>query len=282
MKLTILVDNNSIIDRYFLAEPGLSLYIEVDNKKILFDLGYSNAFLVNSHKAHINLLDLDYIIISHGHMDHTWGLPHFINLITETTIEKHLYRKPMLVAHPFCFFMKWLPDIGSIGSMLTEGILKKYFNLNLSRNPVWLSANVVFLGEIPRKNSFESKYPIGKTIIKGQEEDDFLADDSAIAIRLAEGLVIITGCSHAGICNIVEYAREVCKEDRIYDIIGGFHLLDPPKEQLINTVEFFKKINPYLVHACHCTDLNSKIALSKVCNLKEVGSGISIDYNKLI
>jgi 7,8-dihydropterin-6-yl-methyl-4-(beta-D-ribofuranosyl)aminobenzene 5'-phosphate synthase len=132
------------------------------------------------------------------------------------------------------------------------------------------------LGEIERNNDFEAKIPIGK--VKANLEDDYLIEDSALAYRSPEGLVIITGCSHAGICNIVEHAKRICGEDRIVDIVGGFHLLDPSEEQMQGTLDHMKKLQPHEVHACHCTDLNSKIALSRVVNLREVGVGLRLEY----
>ena len=71
MKCRVLMDNNTIIDRYFTGEPGLSFLIEAEGKRILFDTGYSNAFLGNAKKLEENLLNLDYIVFSHGHLDHT-------------------------------------------------------------------------------------------------------------------------------------------------------------------------------------------------------------------
>jgi Metal-dependent hydrolases of the beta-lactamase superfamily II len=103
-------------------------------------------------------------------------------------------------------------------------------------------------------------------------------EDSALAYRSSEGLVIITGCSHAGICNIVEHAKGICGENKIVDIVGGLHLLDPSKEQMQGTLDYMKKLQPNEVHACHCTDLNSKIALSRVVNLREVGVGLKLEY----
>ena len=85
---------------------------------------------------------------------------------------------------------------------------------------------------------------------------DFLPDDSALVYNGREGLIIITGCSHAGICNIISQARKITGVDRVADIIGGLHLLEPPAEQLQATVDYLKKIKLSRLHACHCTDFN--------------------------
>ena len=82
MKLTVLMDNNTLIDRYFLAEPGVSYLVEVDGKRILFDVGYSDAFITNARKLAIDLLDVDFVVLSHAHLDHTWGLIPLIRLYT--------------------------------------------------------------------------------------------------------------------------------------------------------------------------------------------------------
>ena len=81
MKLTVLVDNNTIIDRYFYGEPGVSYLIECDGGRYLFDTGYSDLFLKNAIKMGISLLELDAIIISHGHNDHTWGLGELFRIL---------------------------------------------------------------------------------------------------------------------------------------------------------------------------------------------------------
>jgi len=278
MKLTVLVDNNTLIDRYFYGEPGVSYFIEEEGKRILFDVGYSNVFIKNAQKMNINLLDIDFVVLSHGHLDHTWGLVPLIRLYTEATIEEIDHKKPTLVAHPLTLLSKTFNGLEEIGSLLSEEKLSKHFWIKLSKEPVWLTEKLVFLGEIERRKDFEAQEPIGKTVKDELEEDDYLMDDSVLVYKSSRGLVIITGCSHAGICNIVEYAKKICEDDRIMDIVGGLHLLNPPQEQLQGTLEYMKALQPTEVHACHCTDLNSKIALSKVVNLKEVGVGLTLEH----
>jgi 7,8-dihydropterin-6-yl-methyl-4-(beta-D-ribofuranosyl)aminobenzene 5'-phosphate synthase len=278
MKLTVLIDNNTLIDRYFLGEPGVSYLVEDEGRKVLFDVGYSDAFITNARKLSVDLLDVDFVVLSHGHLDHTWGLIPLIRLHMEGMIEKLPVNKPTLVTHPLTLSSRTLGDLPQIGSLLSEDELSGYFDVELTREPVNLTERLVFLGEIERTNEFEAQNPIGRTLDSGVEKDDFVVDDSALAYKSSAGLVIITGCSHAGICNIVEYARKVCGDERVVDIVGGFHLLDPPVEQLEGTIEYMESLCPGSVHACHCTDLNSKIALSRVVDLKEVGVGTTLEY----
>lgn len=280
LKLTVLVDNNTLtqIDADFRGEPGLCFYIGCDNKKILFDTGYSDLFIENAHKIQINLQDLDYIVLSHGHLDHSWGLVSLIQMYTRMFMQGLPVKRPIFVAHPDVFSPKIFKKTWQIGSLLGQQEISRRTDLQLSQSPVWITERLVYLGEIERSNDFEALKPMGKVNKDGVWTDDYILDDSAVAYKTKDGLVIITGCSHAGICNIIEYAKKVCNETRIIDIIGGFHLLNPPVKQLQGTLSYLKSISPGLVHACHCTDLKSKMELSKVVNLKEVGVGLMIAY----
>jgi len=277
MKITVLVDNNTLIDRYFLAEPGLSLLIEDDEITVLFDTGYSDIFLKNAFKMGKDLTDLDYLVLSHNHLDHTWGLDPLIRYFTELQIEQRPFQRPTLVAHPEIFVSVTAEGLGEIGCLFSEEKLAKHLPIQLSRQPKELSSKLMFLGEIPRQNDFEKNLTFGRK--EGANEDDQVIDDSALVYRSRKGLIIITGCSHAGICNIIEYAKEVCGDHRVVDIIGGFHLLNPPAQQLQGTLSYLDALHPEAVHACHCTDLPAKIALSQVIPLKEVGVGLSIHYD---
>ncbi len=173
MKLTVLVDNNTLIDRYFYGEPGASYFIEDEGNKILFDVGYSNVFIKNAQKLNIDLLNLDFVVLSHGHLDHTWGLDPLIRLYTEAIIENLNHKKPIIIAHPLTFYSKKINGLNEIGSIISEVKLSKHFNIKLSKEPVWLTKKLVFLGEIERKNNFEAKIPIGKIVINNSENDDY-------------------------------------------------------------------------------------------------------------
>jgi 7,8-dihydropterin-6-yl-methyl-4-(beta-D-ribofuranosyl)aminobenzene 5'-phosphate synthase len=276
MKLTVLVDNNTFIDRYFLAEPGLSYLIEDEDMAVLFDTGYSDIFLKNADKIGKKLTHLNFIVLSHSHMDHTWGLEPMVRYLSELEIENRPVLRPALVAHPDSLIGCSAGEIREIGSLISKNRLSKHFTLCLSKEPQFLTRRLIFLGEIPRTNNFEGIQAIGRK--DGSNKDDVVIEDSALVYKTSKGLIIITGCSHSGICNIIEYAKKICNEPKIIDVIGGFHLLDPSKQQLEGTLAYFKNLNPTNVHAGHCTDLISKIALSKVVNLKEVGVGLSLKY----
>ncbi len=280
MKLTVLVDNNTITDRYFLAEPGFSAFIEDGSTRVLFDLGYSGIFGTNADKMGIPVLKADYIVLSHGHLDHSWGLHSFIMRHTEAQIEGRPHSDPVIVAHPGAFHSRSAPPLKEIGSIIDETTLSRIFHLNLTTGPFWLTDNLVFLGEIKRRFEYEGVPPGNQVILEnGINRADTISDDSALVYTGREGLVIITGCSHSGICNICEQAAEVCGDERIRDIIGGLHLINPPREQMQGTADYLARKQPAALHPCHCTDLGSKIALSLALPVSEVGVGLELNYN---
>lgn len=266
MKLKVLEDNNTFIDMYYLAEPGVSYYIEDGNDKILFDTGYSDVVIKNAQKMNIDLNRVNKLVISHGHNDHTGGLKAFFE--EEKNVE--------LIAHPDCFNYKEDESGLDIGSPISKEELSKISKLNLSKEPIWVSEHIIFLGEIPSSNDFEERYNIGTSIIDEEKIDDVVKDDSAIVYKSKKGLFIITGCSHSGICNILEYAKKVCKDDRIYGVIGGFHLFESD-ERLEKTINYLKENKIELLYPCHCVSLSAKIKMGKRMNIKEVGVGLEIN-----
>ena len=265
MKLKVLADNNTFIDMYYLGEPAVSYYIEDNDDKILFDTGYSDVFIKNAKDMNIDLDNINKVVISHGHDDHTGGLKYYFDR----------KRDVQLIAHPECFNYKEVDDL-CISSPLTKDELSKLCNLNLSRKPIMISDNIIYLGEVPSFNDFEKRCVIGKTKINDMYMDDLVEEDSAIVYKSDKGLFIITGCSHSGICNIIEYAKVVCNDERIYGVIGGFHLFEND-ERLQKTIDYFVKNDIKLLYPCHCVSLDAKVEIAKKIKINEVGVGLEIE-----
>ncbi|MCH4178488.1 MAG: MBL fold metallo-hydrolase [Megasphaera sp.] len=277
MKLSILIDNNTISGSCYGGESGFSCWIEEGGKKILVDTGRTDMFLKNADRLGIDCLDADYIVLSHGHYDHTWGLHHLIQKHIEATYEKRPCRQSQVITHPDTFLPK---EAGhkNIGMIMSREILQETFPVTVTRDPLWLTTHLVFLGEIERSNDFEAVKPLGHTRRYDIWEDDYVYDDSALVYQSPKGLVILTACAHSGICNTIAYARKVCKEDRIHAIIGGFHLLRNNPDIMEKTLSFMTSCHPDIIYPCHCVSLENKAALLQALPTKELGAGTVLKF----
>lgn len=278
MELVILVDNATLTDRYFRAEPGFSLFLEDGETRILFDTGYSDLFIENARKMGIDPLQADTVVLSHGHLDHTGGLDPLAKCAVEASIEGRDRTTPGILAHPDLFAPKRDDQGMDIGCFIAGETLASLGGIRLSADPVWITDRIVFLGEIERRHAFEGNRTVGRVLKDGRWGPDPVTDDSALACLTDSGLVVIAGCAHAGICNIIEQARRITGEERVADVIGGFHLLDAAEEQIRSTSRYFEALQPAAVHACHCTGFPASCALAQVAPLREVGVGLRLRF----
>ena len=268
MKLRVLVENNTYIDRYYWGEPAFSCLLEDGDTRVLFDVGYSDALLRNAAAMGLDLGEVSIVAISHGHDDHTRGLAYLREVADLSRVT--------VTAHPDAFLRKTL-DGKDIGAPFREAQLRRFTNLRLSRVPVQLTSNAVFLGEIPETFDFERRTPIG-TIHPEREAEraDLLLDDTAIACRCRDGLFLLTGCSHSGICNVAEHAKRVCGESRVCGILGGFHLFRVD-ERLRRTIDYFTENDIRILYPCHCVSFEAKAAIHAAIPIREVGVGLLLD-----
>ena len=267
MKITILVDNNTFIDEYYFGEPALSMMIENEDEKILFDMGYSDIFLKNSQTKGVNLDDVTKIVFSHGHNDHTRGM----SFLPESS---GLFGKPVY-AHPLFLNSKRFEEL-DIGAPKNIDWLDNKFDLNLQKEPIKLTNKLWYLGEIGQYTDFEKREAIGENFVNNQWQNDYVMDDTAMAYETKEGLFIITGCSHSGISNICEHAKKVTGNNKILGIIGGFHLFDLD-ERLEKTVEYFQNNNITHLYPSHCVSFKAKAYINQFIAVEEVGVGLEVN-----
>ncbi len=241
MKISILADNHPGVHTG--AEHGLSYFIEHDGMRILFDTGQSNLFLQNAEIMGVDAIDTDAVVLSHGHFDHGNGLENLPG--------------GKLICHPGCFVKRYRSrDHSYIGLKNTREQLSKKFKLITTTAPYQIGERIIFLGEIPRITSFESR----ETSFSFEDSTpDFVEDDSAVAFLLREGLFVITGCGHSGIVNTLEHARKITGEKRLLGIMGGFHL-KVNDEQTKETIGYLKKNRVQHVYPSHCTELIALVA----------------------
>lgn len=220
----------------FDSEHGLSFLIEVDHKWILFDTGASDLYKRNAARLGINLEDVDRIVLSHGHWDHGNGLEYM--------------QGKALICHPGCFVKRYRKSgDGCLGLSLSQEEIAERFDLETFRRPIRLLDHLWFLGEIPRNNNFEA---LSTKYILEDGSEDFIMDDSGLAVVTDKGLVVISGCAHSGICNMIEHARRVTGVLKLAAVIGGFHL-KALNRQTRSTMAYLKSLEGIRVFPSHCT-----------------------------
>lgn len=280
MKATLLLENHALFCKFYNSEHGFAAWIEDEDKKVLIDTGYSDNFIINAEKMGIDLRKMDCLILSHGHYDHTGGLKYLLKYFDD----KGMYRKPILyLAHEDIFLPKYQFEWNeNIGMDVEYEYLKKYFNIIISHEPVWITKNLVFMGMTKVSNDFERTFPQSakKRLPTGEWVDDYCDEDSQLAYlhKNGEDITIIATCAHYGICNIMEYAKKLTDGKRIHTYLGGSHLRsdEVPESQMVETCKYLSKENIENFYICHDTDMECVIRMAKFTNVKEAGVGLVV------
>lgn len=257
-KITTLCENNVPMSMFQLGEHGLGMLIETGDDKILFDTGQSNVFINNARFLGVDLTKINKVVLSHGHFDHTGGLLELLKI--SKSFE--------LFAHPDIFYPpKYVRRKGNeiyIGPPFKkEQLEKEGIKVNLSKEPMRINDCIITTGEVPRKTDFEEIEK--ELLIKENNEfkQDKILDDISLILKTSQDIVVLLGCAHSGVINILNYVRDITREEEIFAIIGGMHLEHKNKEQMQKIVNELKKFNLQKIGASHCTGFLANKILSE-------------------
>jgi 7,8-dihydropterin-6-yl-methyl-4-(beta-D-ribofuranosyl)aminobenzene 5'-phosphate synthase len=242
-----------------LAEWGLSILIEADGYKILLDTGQSFSAAYNAITLGIDLSRIGKIVFSHGHLDHTGGLLHILKMVKG---------KVEIIAHPDIWTLKYArrPEQAEeyIGVPFPQEAAEALgASFNLTKEPVWLSENIVTSGEIPKVTEYEKIDPILYVKEKGGLKPDPLWDDQALFIKSKKGLIIILGCAHRGIINTIRHAQKITGTEPVYAVIGGTHLVRASPQQIDLTIAELSSFGVQRLGVSHCTGLPAAAILAQ-------------------
>jgi 7,8-dihydropterin-6-yl-methyl-4-(beta-D-ribofuranosyl)aminobenzene 5'-phosphate synthase len=246
LSITALVENTAA-NFDLLGEWGLSLWIEADEHRILYDTGQGKTLVDNARLLGIDLSTADALVLSHGHSDHSGGIA--------ALMASGFHGK--VFANPAAFAKKYQREKDSgvrLKGMPAECVeaLRRSAAFIDSSAPTQIAPGVIVTGAIPRRTEFENT---GGAFFLDEActQPDVLADDQALLMETPAGWVVITGCGHSGAVNTLNYAAQLTGSRRIAAFLGGMHLLTASEERMRSTAKALRDFGVRMVAPCHCT-----------------------------
>ncbi len=231
-----------------MQEHGFSLWIETPEKRILFDTGQGEALLPNSRIMGVDLSTCDDVVLSHGHYDHTGGLPDLFQ--KNQRVKVYCHPGALLPRHEAGG--KNVRSVGIPSDSLYSLESIPDTRIHWATGPCRLSDGIGLTGPIPRSTGYEDTG--GAFILHPDLRDpDPMDDDLALWIETETGLIVCVGCSHAGVINTLQYILDLNPGSKIRAVLGGFHMLHASSDRMERTEFELHNINPDLVIPCHCT-----------------------------
>jgi len=274
MRITTLVEN-TVNRSGLLAEHGLSILLESNGEAVLFDTGQCHAVLHNARMMGIDLSNVDKIVLSHGHSDHTGGLGDTLKASGGAQV----------YGHPNIFDEKYSKkkcEQRAIGIPYTRKSLEIMgAELHLSETSIQITDSIRTTGEISRQTDFET-IPDRLCVMKdGTFLRDDLMDDLSLIVDGQEGVAVILGCGHSGVINTLTQIQQMIGNCHIRMVVGGIHLIDATEERTNRTVHELKKFNIEKLALCHCTGMLAMIKLYESFGDKVLFNhvGTQIDWN---
>jgi 7,8-dihydropterin-6-yl-methyl-4-(beta-D-ribofuranosyl)aminobenzene 5'-phosphate synthase len=258
LRVTIL--STMVADFGTLGEWGFSALIEADGHRLLFDTGNDpDLVLGNLRKLNIDISDVTEVFLSHNHFDHTGGLLTLRNALSKENPEA---LQTIHVAEGI-FLERVNPDVASAISMQAKRTAFENTggSFVIYSKPHELFPGVWITGPVPRVHP-ERNYPEALNILStGGPVADTIPESQSIIIDTDEGLVVISGCGHAGMINTMTYARESVRDASIHAVIGGFHLFGADENHLTWTADQMKGLGVTHFIGAHCTGINAAVTL---------------------
>jgi len=260
VKATVLCEHYVMSNLGAIAEHGWAVHLETPHGNYLFDTGQGKGLLGNARKFKIDLSNIQGILISHHHVDHTGGLLDAVSAVKG---------KVPVYAHPDLFkretYITRKGERFQIGVPFVRELLEsKGAQFNLNRGWIEIAPRMYLTGEVPRKTSFEKvEDAIQTKNEKGEFVPDPVVDDLSLVMDTEKGLFIVLGCAHAGIINIINYAIEKTGKSHIHAVIGGTHLWPVSEEQREKSIEALKEFDMDRIGVSHCTGLKPAMRLAQ-------------------